>query len=169
MKGIVFLKTQQWLFLVLVVLVSSILEPNYGVCQPAGAPTSFADLAEQYGPTVVNIYSTQTIQSRNLPYEYFFNNNEQLPDIFKHFFDLPQGPRKQPLPTQKRTSLGSGVITSADGYILTNNHVVENADEINVRLSSSEEYRAKIIGRDPKTDLALIKIDPKHELSYASF
>lgn len=168
MKISCYCKFKQLLFVSLVVLFSALVEPNSGACQP-GAPASFADLAEQYGPTVVNIYSTQTIQSRNLPYEYFFNNNEQLPDIFKHFFDLPQGPRKQPLPTQKRTSLGSGVITSVDGYILTNNHVIENADEINVRLSNAEEYRAKVIGRDPKTDLALIKIDPKHELSYASF
>ncbi len=135
-----------------------------------GAPASFADLAEQYGPTVVNIYSTQTIQSRNLPYEYFFNNNEQMPEMFKHFFDLPQqGLPQRAMPAQKRTSLGSGVITSADGYILTNNHVVENADEINVRMDNAEEYRAKIIGRDPKTDLALIKIAPKKELHYAIF
>lgn len=168
MKDIDFLKKQQRFIVTLIVLISGILAPTFAVCQP-GAPSSFADLAEQYGPTVVNIYSTQTVQSRNLPYEYFFNNNDQLPEMFKHFFDLPQGPRKQPLPTQKRTSLGSGVIASADGYILTNNHVVENADEINVRLSNAEEYRAKIIGRDPKTDLALIKIDPKHELSYATF
>lgn len=168
MKKNRFSKIHQWMVVTLIIFVSAIVAPNSGLCQP-GIPTSFADLAEQYGPTVVNIYSTQTVQSRNLPYEYFFNNNEHLPDVFKHFFDLPQGPRKQPLPTQKRTSLGSGVLTSADGYILTNNHVVENADEINVRLSNAEEYRAKIIGRDPKTDLALIKIDPKHELSYASF
>ena len=138
-------------------------------CQ-TGAPASFADLAEQYGPMVVNVYSTQTIQSRNLPYEYFFNN-EQMPEMFKRFFDQPQGPRQQQqlLPAQKRTSLGSGVITSADGYILTNNHVIEDADEINVRLANAEEYRAKIIGRDPKTDLALIKIDPKNELHYVTF
>lgn len=151
-------------------LISGATTPPSAHCQ-TGAPASFADLAEQYGPTVVNIYSTQTIQSRNLPYEYFFNN-EQMPEMFKRFFDLPQIPRQQQqqaLPSQKRTSLGSGVITSADGYILTNNHVIEDADEINVRLDNAEEYRAKIIGRDPKTDLALVKIDPKHELHYVTF
>lgn len=167
MKDIFVRNVKQWFVLTFMLFLPAML-PQSGRCQ-AGAPASFADLAEQYGPTVVNIYSTQTIQAQNLPYEYFFNNNEQLPEMFRHFFDLPQGPRKQALPTQKRTSLGSGVITSADGYILTNNHVIENADEINVRLSTSEEYRAKIIGRDPKTDLALIKIEPKHELRYASF
>jgi len=148
--------------------ISGLIDVHPACCQ-TGAPASFADLAEQYGPTVVNIYSTQTIQSRNLPYEYFYNN-EQMPEMFKRFFDLPQAPRQQQaLPAQKRTSLGSGVITSADGYILTNNHVIEDADEINVRLANAEEYRAKIIGRDPKTDLALIKIDAKHELHYVSF
>ena len=158
-----------WFILSLGVLFISGLIDVHPVCCQTGAPASFADLAEQYGPTVVNIYSTQTIQSRNLPYEYFYNN-EQMPEMFKRFFDLPQAPRQQQaLPAQKRTSLGSGVITSADGYILTNNHVIEDADEINVRLANAEEYRAKIIGRDPKTDLALIKIDAKHELHYVSF
>lgn len=131
-------------------------------------PASFADLAQKYGPTVVNIYSTQTIQSRNLPYNFFFDN-EQLPDLFRHFFDVPQQRGQQQLPAQKRTSLGSGVIISADGFIITNNHVVEGADEINVRLSNFEEYTAKVIGKDSKTDLALIQITPKHTLVYASF
>lgn len=151
-----------------VLLFTGVISARPAFCQ-TGAPASFADLAEQYGPTVVNIYSTQTVQSRNLPYEYFFNN-EQVPEMFRRFFDLPQGPRQpQTLPSQKRTSLGSGVIASSDGYILTNNHVVENADEINVRLANAEEYRATIIGRDPKTDLALVKIDPKHALHAVTF
>ncbi len=158
-----------WFSVILVTLLSSGLITAQPVLCQTGAPASFADLAEQYGPTVVNIYSTQTLQSRNLPYEYFYNN-EQMPEMFKHFFDLQQAPRQQQtLPSQKRTSLGSGVITSADGYILTNNHVIEDADEINVRLANAEEYRAKIIGRDPKTDLALVKIEPKRELHYVTF
>jgi len=132
-------------------------------------PVTFAELAKTYGPTVVNIYSTQTIEARNLPYDYFFDN-KQLPDLFRHFFDIPQQPHgNQQLPSQKRTSLGSGVIISDDGYIVTNNHVIENADEINVRLANYEEYTAKIIGRDAKTDLGLIKIEPKHTLDYANF
>lgn len=158
-----------WINLALVILVITWLLPTPPASCQTGAPASFADLAEQNGPTVVNIYSTQTIQSKNIPYEYFFNN-DQMPEMFKHFFDQQPGLRQQQaLPAQKRTSLGSGVITSADGYILTNNHVVEDADEINVRLANAEEYRAKIIGRDPKTDLALIKIEPKHELHYVTF
>jgi serine protease Do len=158
-----------WYALVIAALVSVLVWAPLGRCQ-TGAPASFADLAEQYGPTVVNIYSTQTIRARNLPYEYYFNfNDQQIPEMFKHFFDAPQGSHPQAMPAQKTTSLGSGVIASADGYILTNNHVVENADEINVRMADAEEYRAKIIGKDPKSDLALIKIDPKHELHYVTF
>ena len=69
----------------------------------------------------------------------------------------------------KRTSLGSGVIVSADGYVITNNHMVENADEINVTLSTFKEYEATIIGRDPKSDLSLIKINAKTDLPYVTF
>ncbi len=169
MKNRVVWNIPGWVSLTMLsLLLTAFINVSQGICQ-TGAPASFADLAEQYGPTVVNIYSTQTIQSRDLPYEYFFKN-DQLPEMFKHFFDMPQDPHQQmPMPSQKRTSLGSGVITSTDGYILTNNHVIENADEINVRLANAEEYRAKIIGRDPKTDLALIKIEPKHELHSVTF
>ena len=142
--------------------------PSHGGCSARQAPASFADLAEKQAPTVVNIYSTKVVKSKGLPYNFFFDN-DQLPEIFRHFFDFPQVPGRQTLPAQKRTSLGSGVITTASGYILTNNHVVENADEIHVRLYNHAEYQAKIIGRDPKTDLALIKIDTKQPLAFATF
>lgn len=139
------------------------------LAQAAKAPEGFSGLVEKFGPTVVNIYSTQVVQSRNLPYDYFFNE-EEMPDLFRHFFDIPKRNRQQqPLPDQKRTSLGSGVLISDDGYIVTNNHVVENAEEINVKLSNHEEHQAKIVGRDKKTDLALIKITPKHKLPFAQF
>jgi len=162
-------------FVLLALLSLSIVLPRFDQAEATVAygPLSFADIAEKYGPTVVNIYSTQIIKGGNLPYNFFYDN-EGIPEFFRRFFDLPQGPGGTPpyhrsLPEQKRTSLGSGVIISQDGYILTNNHVVENADEINVRLADYEEYQAKIIGRDPKTDLALIKIEPKHDLPFAEF
>ncbi|MBU0484975.1 MAG: DegQ family serine endoprotease [Proteobacteria bacterium] len=137
-----------------------------GISRAASSiPGSFADLAEDLGPTVVNIYTTQVVKNQALP----FNHGQEIPDIFKRFFDFQMPPGYEPEQEQKRTSLGSGVINSADGYILTNNHVVENADEINVRLTNFEEYEAKIIGRDPKTDLALIKIEPKTPLPFATF
>jgi len=125
-------------------------------------PASFADLAEKLAPTVVNIYTTQTVKAPNLPSELF--NDE----MFRRFFHMPNMPEKNmPQREMKRTSLGSGVIMSSDGYIITNNHVVEDADEINVRFSDNEEYEAKVIGKDAKTDIALIKIEPKHVLQPA--
>jgi serine protease Do len=134
------------------------------------APDTFADLAEKQGPTVVNVYTTQTVKASSPLHQFLFPDNKDIPEPFRRFFDLPFGNNGQtPQKEYKRTSLGSGVITSADGYILTNNHVVQDADEINVRLSTFEEYEAKIIGRDAKTDLALIKIDPKHDLPFATF
>ena len=126
----------------------------------AKTPDSFADLAEKMAPTVVNIYTTQTIKSPHGRNELFEN------EFFKRFFKLPDMPDMPPR-EMKRTSLGSGVILSKDGYIVTNNHVVENADEINVSFSNNEEYEAKLIGRDAKTDIALIKIEPKHNLQPA--
>ena len=139
----------------------------------AVAPPSFADLAEKLGPTVVNIYTTQTVKER-MPHGLPFGNDMELPEQFRRFFGIPdnRGRRNQPPPPQremKRTSLGSGVIISNDGFIITNNHVVDDADEIKVRLTNLEEYDAKLIGRDPKTDLALIKIEPKNGLPVVEF
>ncbi len=131
----------------------------------AAPPLSFADLAERLGPSVVNIYTTQTVKTSGSPHQFLFNG-EDIPEMFRRFFEMP-GPQfqpPQPPREMRRTSLGSGVIISADGYIVTNNHVVENADSINIRLTNFEEYDAEIIGRDPKTDLALLKIAAKHEL-----
>jgi len=131
-------------------------------------PDTFADLVEEHGDTVVNIYTTQTIKESRLP-QFGLPDHPEIPDFFKRFFDNPNfRGQKQPGKPMKRTSLGSGVITSADGYIITNNHVIDEADEINVRFANHEEYEAKIIGRDPKTDLALIKIEPKEDLPYVA-
>jgi serine protease Do len=128
-----------------------------GCVQIAAAhPGSFADLVEDQRDAVVNIYTTQTVKQE------LVKGLNRLPSPFDHFFD---GQQQQP--AQKRTSLGSGVITSADGYILTNNHVIENADEINVRLANHKEYVATVIGTDKVTDLALIKINPKSSLPFA--
>ncbi|MFZ5774972.1 MAG: DegQ family serine endoprotease [Thermodesulfobacteriota bacterium] len=129
-------------------------------------PQSFADLAERLGPTVVNIYTTQMVKAPRSPHEFFFQQDPEMSEMFRRFFGpTPFGQEQQR--ESKRTSLGSGIIISKDGYIITNNHVVENADTINVRLTTYEEYDAKIIGRDPKTDIALIKIEPKNGLPVA--
>ncbi|MCX5877373.1 MAG: DegQ family serine endoprotease [Deltaproteobacteria bacterium] len=130
-------------------------------------PDTFADLAEKLSPTVVNIYTTQTVKASRLPHDLF--NDQDIPEPFRHFFGPSPFGQGQPQKDQKRTSLGSGVIISKDGYIVTNNHVVENADTINVRLTNFEEYDAKVIGRDPKSDLALLKIAPKNGLPVTAF
>ncbi len=134
----------------------------------AARPDSFADLVEKHGDTVVNIYTTQTIKESPIP-KFNMPDHPEIPEFFKRFFDNPNFKNpKQPNRPMKRTSLGSGVITSADGYIITNNHVIEEADEINVRFANHEEFEAKIIGRDPKTDIALIKIETKEDLPHVA-
>lgn len=155
-------------FLVLLAAVFLCAMPGSG---RAGSlpPETFADLAEKLGPSVVNVYTTQVVKTPTTPHDYFFNDPE-VPEMFKRFFGLPSpygAPGEQR--EMKRTSLGSGIIASEDGYIITNNHVVENADAINIKLSSSEEYEAEIIGRDPKTDLALIKIKADRKLPAVTF
>lgn len=139
----------------------------------AARPDSFADLAEELSPTVVNISTTQTVKTKLIP-EFPFHDKE-IPEMFKRFFGIPHHPhipkqqQKQKPKKRKATSLGSGTIISRDGYILTNNHVIDDAEEIRVRFANHEELKAKIIGRDAKTDLALIKIETNHDLDYVTF
>ena len=89
-------------------------------------PDSFADLVEKLGPTVVNIYTTQVVKLKNSPNEFFFHGDNELPEMFKRFFGLPDFQDRAPAPRRemKKTSLGSGVIISSVGYIITNNYVV---------------------------------------------
>lgn len=131
------------------------------------APLSFADLTEKLKPAVVNISTTKTVRSGRMfrspfggsPFDRYFWGD----DFFERFFgDIPRREFKQ-------RSLGSGFIISHDGYIFTNNHVIERADKILVKLSTGKEYEATVIGRDAKTDLALIKIKPGESLPVADF
>ena len=121
-----------------------------------GRPDSFAALVKEVKPAVVNISTTQVIRAprgRPLPF------GPNLDELFERYF----GDR---IPREQRTqSLGSGFLIDKDGYILTNNHVIERASMIMVKLSGNgREYEAKVIGRDPRTDLALIKIDARADL-----
>lgn len=118
-----------------------------------GFPQSFADLAEKVKPAVVNISTETTVKMPGGPFKHFFGNEgDPFRDFFHEFFgDIPGREFKQ-------QSLGSGFIIDKDGFIITNNHVVEGADEIKVKLADGREFKAKVVGRDPKTDLALIKI-----------
>ncbi len=132
-------------------------------------PPDFTDLAENLSPTVVNVYTTQRVAISSSPHQFFFPDQREMPEPFRRFFGMPEMPEQAPKKEMERTSLGSGVIVSADGYILTNNHVVEDADEINVTMYTFEEYKATIVGRDPKSDLALIKIEPQKKLPFVKF
>jgi serine protease Do len=114
----------------------------------------FTDLVEKQGPTVVNISTTQTVRSPlGVPQVPQLQEDDPFYEFFRRFIPNP-GPREF-----QSNSLGSGFIISADGYILTNAHVVEAADEITVKLTDKREFKAKVIGRDKNTDIALIKID----------
>ena len=131
---------------------------------PAGQPVDLTYAAEKALPCVVYIKNTQNSKVQTVeysdPFEDFFS------DPFGGFFGRGQGgnggKRQRQVQTPKRTAAGSGVIISADGYIVTNNHVVDGADELMVTLNDNKEYSARIIGADATTDLALIKIDAKN-------
>ena len=119
---------------------------------------SFSELAEVSSPAVVNISSSKTVKSRGYGSR-GFNNDPFYDDFFKRFFGEPpsQGQREREV-----RSGGSGFIISEDGYLLTNNHVVDDADEIIVSLSDRREYKAELIGSDERSDLALLKIEAEN-------
>ncbi|OAN51402.1 serine protease [Paramagnetospirillum marisnigri] len=133
--------------------------------QAAGGPppSSFADLAERLLPSVVNISTTQTLKTPQgggleMPQ---FPPGSPLEEFFKEFLERQQGgPGRPDAPSRKATSLGSGFIIDPAGYIVTNNHVIADADEISVKLHDDTVFTATVVGRDPKVDLALLKIDP---------
>jgi serine protease Do len=116
--------------------------------------TALAEVAETVKPSVVNISTTKVITLKEHPLRDFFDD-----PFFRKFFgdDFFFGPKRK----YKSTALGSGVIVREDGYILTNNHVIKDADEIIVKLIDKREFKGKVIGTDPRTDLAVIKIDAK--------
>ena len=122
------------------------------------APDSFADLAAKLLPSVVNISTTQVIEGRATPDMPQFPPGSPFEDFFKEFFDRNQQQNKRP---RRATSLGSGFIISDDGFIVTNNHVIQDADEITVILHDDTRLPAKLIGRDAKTDLAVLKVESK--------
>lgn len=129
-------------------------ETENEIAAPTPSPTltGFADLAEQVSPGVVSIRTTQMI-----------SGGAQFPHRFEEFFPFPfRGGDGRP---RKRDAAGSGFVISSDGYIVTNNHVIEGMDEITVAFKDGTELKASVVGRDPKTDIALIKVDPDEELA----
>ena len=118
----------------------------------------FTELVEKQGPAVVNISTTQTLRGMERGAQPFpFDEDDPMADLFRRFFPRQPGMPGVPRDFESR-SLGSGFIISADGFILTNAHVVDSADEILVRLTDKREFKAKVIGADKRTDVALIKI-----------
>jgi serine protease Do len=133
---------------------------------PSGSPQSFADLAERLAPSVVNIRVTKVerVMGPGLMGPEGFGPDAPFGELFRHFFrNMPQRPREF-----RQQGAGSGFIIGRDGLIVTNDHVVEGAKEVTVTLATKEEFPARVIGRDPKTDIALVKIEPRGALPVAA-
>ncbi len=114
------------------------------------APNSFADLAERLMPSVVNISTTQTVTTNSNSFPFQFPPGSPFEDMFKDF-GTPQ--------ERQAYALGSGFIIDEKGIVITNNHVIQNAEDILVRVNGDEEYKAKIIGKDPLSDIAVLQIE----------
>ncbi|MDF2232529.1 DegQ family serine endoprotease [Albimonas sp. CAU 1670] len=133
--------------------------------QPAGAPATFADLAETLSPAVVNIATTSKVAMPDRP------DGPQLPENspFRQLFPELFGERGGQQQMRPRQSLGSGFVISADGYVVTNNHVIDGADEIKVNFTDGSSLNAELVGTDPKTDVALLKVTADHDLPHVPF
>ncbi|MGE0724044.1 MAG: DegQ family serine endoprotease [Alphaproteobacteria bacterium] len=135
---------------------------------------SFADLAQRVTPAVVNVSTTQRASAGRRMGEQMipqFPEGSPFNEFFKRFFEENPGMRGGPGAPALRggRSLGSGFVIDPAGWVVTNNHVVANADEIEITLHDGTELQAKLIGRDPKTDLALLKVDANRPLPYVAF
>ncbi|MEH6835594.1 MULTISPECIES: DegQ family serine endoprotease [Falsihalocynthiibacter] len=130
-----------------------------------GAPESFADLAESISPSVVNITTSTTIARATQPGP-VVPEGSPFEDYFRDFLDRREGGGDQP---QRSQALGSGFVISEDGFIVTNNHVIDGADEIMIEFFTGEEYPARLIGRDPNTDIALLKVESDTPLPFVVF
>src|SRR5690348_7600698 len=145
--------------LLAVMLSLAALSPAMG--RPA--PDSFADLAGKLLPTVVNISTSQTLKAPPQNAMPQLPPGSPLEDLFKNFL----GPKSNT--PRHVTSLGSGFIIDPSGYVVTNNHVIEDSDQITVSLQDGTQMAAKVVGRDTKTDLALLKVTSKKPLPSTKF
>ena len=123
-------------------------------------PASFADLAERLMPSVVNISTTQTVTTNSNPFPFQFPPGSPLEDMFKDF-GTPQ--------KRKATALGSGFIIDSKGIVVTNNHVIQGAEDILVRVNGDKEYEATVIGADPLSDIAVLQIKSKEKFTSVKF
>lgn len=131
--------------------------------QLRAAPESFADLADQVSPSVVNITTSTVVARPNLGPDM---EGTPFEDFFREFGPPGQSPERGP---QRSQALGSGFVISEDGYIVTNNHVIQGADEIEIEFFSRSRLPAKVIGTDPTTDIALLKVESDEPLPFVSF
>jgi len=137
-----------------------------GAAQARPPEGDFADLAERLLPAVVNISTTQTVKGGQLPEGMpQFPPGSPFEEFFKDFFERQQREGGGKGPPRQISSLGSGFIVDARGYVVTNNHVIADADQVRVILHDNTELEAKIIGRDPEVDIAVLKVVPKTPLT----
>ncbi|OHC69739.1 MAG: protease Do [Rhodocyclales bacterium GWA2_65_20] len=143
----------------LLISVASVLSLLFSFQVRAAELPDFTELVEKQGATVVNISTTQIIKGRRGAHPFQFDGDESAQELLRRFFP-GQIPNIPGVPQEfKNRSLGSGFIISADGHILTNAHVVQGADEVLVKLTDKREFKAKVLGADKRTDVALIKIE----------
>ena len=135
-------------------------------------PGSFADLTEQVSPAVVNITTTSVV-SQPTGGGPAFPEGSPFSDLFREFGfpGMPEGPEGGPMQRapQRSNALGSGFVISADGYIVTNNHVIDGADQIEIEFYSGETLPAKVVGTDPNTDVALLKVESDKAIPFVGF
>src|SRR5471032_2435420 len=142
-------------------IFATVLVLGQAVSAQAAELPDFTQLVEQASPAVVNISTTQKLPDRKVSSQ--MPDLEGLPPALREFFERGMPQQRSPKGGRQREaqSLGSGFIISPDGYILTNNHVIADADEILVRLADRSELKAKLVGTDPRSDVALLKIEGK--------
>ena len=142
-------------------ILISIVFLNFSLFANAkSVPESFADLAEKLMPSVVYISTTQTVITNVNPFPFEFPPGSPFEDMFKEF-GTPQ--------KRKASALGSGFIIDAKGIVITNNHVIKGAEDIMVRVEGDKEYKAKVLGSDPLSDIAVLKIESKEKLIPVKF
>jgi serine protease Do len=128
-------------------------------------PVSFADLAEKVSPAVVNITTSTTVAARSGDGPQF-PRGSPFEDFFRDFLDRQNRGDRAP---RRGTALGSGFVISEDGFIVTNNHVIEGADDIEIEFFSGQRLKARVVGTDPKTDIALLKVESETPLPFVTF
>ncbi|MGH1480183.1 MAG: DegQ family serine endoprotease [Geminicoccales bacterium] len=170
-------RSQGWRVIPMLAMATGIFLASLGFdnspLQARGAPDSFADIVEKIEPAVVNISTSKALPTGGQ------EGREQFPfpqpppgspfeDFFREFFDRERTPEQQN--PRRASSLGSGFVVDPEGYVVTNNHVIAEADEIQVVFGDDSSYEAELIGKDPKTDLALLKIkDPDRDFPSVEF